>query len=92
MKVLPLLCKRLDLRLARMTTSNGGPVSSRRRKNSVLIYYFRAKYIDTQINKVQSTQGQRRLQKRQLKRGFAMLETLSRLFHLVQFDKSWPIF
>ena len=30
-------------------TLNGGPVSSRRRKNSVVSYYFRAKYIDTQI-------------------------------------------
>ena len=26
MKVLPLHCKRLDLRVARMTTSDGGPV------------------------------------------------------------------
>ena len=48
MKVLPLLCKWLDPRVTRMTTSNGRPVSSRRRKNSVLNQYFRAKFIDTQ--------------------------------------------
>ena len=35
MKVLPLHCKRLDLGVARMTTKNGGPVSSWGRKNSV---------------------------------------------------------
>ena len=35
MKVLPLPCKKLDLRVARMTTKNGDPVSSRRLKNSV---------------------------------------------------------
>ena len=28
---------------------NGGPVSSRRRKNSVPNWYFRSKYIDTKI-------------------------------------------
>ena len=32
-----------------MTTSNGGPVSIRRCKNSVSNWYFRAKYIETQI-------------------------------------------
>ena len=36
-----MLCwKRQDFRVAQMTTENGGPVSSRRRKNSVLNYYF----------------------------------------------------
>jgi len=49
MKVLPLLSKQLDLCVSRMTTSNGGPVPSRRRKNSVFSYYFSVKYIDTQI-------------------------------------------
>ena len=44
MKVLPLHCKRLDLRMARMATENGDPVSSRRRKNSVPYYYLRVKY------------------------------------------------
>ena len=39
----------LDLRVARMTTENGGPVSSRRCKRSMLNKYFRAEYIDTQI-------------------------------------------
>ena len=53
MKVLLLPCKWLDLRLARMTTSDGSPVSSRRCKNSVpnKYYYSCAKYSDTQ-NKV----------------------------------------
>ena len=49
MKVLSLPCKRLDLRVARMTKYNNRSVSSWRRKNSVLNYYFRAQYIDTQI-------------------------------------------
>ena len=49
MKVLPLPCKRLDLRMASITKYNNRPVSNRRRKISVLNYYFRAKYIDTQI-------------------------------------------
>ena len=35
---------------------NGGSVSSRRRKNSVSIWYFRAKYIDIQINCILSTE------------------------------------
>jgi len=48
MKVLPLPCKWLDPLVTRITTLNGGPVSSRRRKNSVPNQYFRAKYIDTQ--------------------------------------------
>ena len=39
----------LDLRVARMTTENGGPVSCRRRKKSMLNKYFRAECIDTQI-------------------------------------------
>ena len=34
MKVLPLPCKRLDIRVARMTTKNGSPVSSRRQTMS----------------------------------------------------------
>ena len=34
--------------VAQMTTLNGTPVSSWRRKNGVLNYYFRAKYIDTE--------------------------------------------
>ena len=50
MKVLPLPCKQLDLRVARLTMKNGDPVSSRRLKNSVTPnQYFRAKYLDTQI-------------------------------------------
>ena len=47
--MLPLLSKQLDLCVSRMTTSNGGPVPSRRRKNSVFIYYFSVKYIGPQI-------------------------------------------
>ena len=39
-KVLPLPCKRLDLRVARMITENGGLLFSRRRKNSVPINTF----------------------------------------------------
>ena len=49
MKALPLPCRRLDLRVARMTTSNGGPVSIRRRKIQCPNQHFRAKYIDIQI-------------------------------------------
>ena len=37
-----------------------------------------------------SRQRQRRLRKRQLKSEFALLQTLSRLFHLVCFVKCWP--
>ena len=48
-KVLPLPCKLPNLSMARMAHKNGGPVSSRRRNNSVLKFYFRGKYIDTQI-------------------------------------------
>ena len=40
MMVMPLPCKWLDPRVTRMTTLNGGPVSSRRRKNSVPISTF----------------------------------------------------
>ena len=40
MKVLPLQCKRLDFHVTRMTTENGGPVSSWRRKNRSLISTF----------------------------------------------------
>ena len=42
-------CKQLDLRVARMSTKNGGLISIRRRHNQVLSQYFSAKYIDTQI-------------------------------------------
>ena len=42
MKVLPLYCKRLDPREARMTTL----------KNSVPNYHIRAKYIDTQLKRI----------------------------------------
>ena len=48
MNVLPLHCKRLDHRVARMTSENGGPVSSTSRKNSVPNWYLRAKYTDIQ--------------------------------------------
>ena len=37
-------------------------------------------------------QGRRRLQKRLLKREFAPLQTLWRLFHLVYFVKCWQMF
>ena len=37
-------------------------------------------------------QRRRRLRKRHLKSEFALLQTLSRLFKLVQFVKCWPIF
>ena len=37
-------------------------------------------------------QRRRRLQKRHLKSGFAPLQTLSRLFHLVYFVKCWQMF
>ena len=47
-KVLPLHCKKLDLRMARMTMQNGGPVSSwRRKKIPSPISTLRAKYLDT---------------------------------------------
>ena len=36
MKVLPLPCKWLDLRVARMTMYNGGPVSNKKRKNLIV--------------------------------------------------------
>ena len=51
MKVLPLHCKWLDLRVAQMTTQNGGPVSSWRHKKIVSpIGNSYAKYLDAQIN------------------------------------------
>ena len=37
-------------------------------------------------------QQRRRLRKRYLKSDVALLQTLSRFFHLVQFVKSWPFF
>ena len=37
-------------------------------------------------------QRRRRLRKRHLKSGLALLQTLSRLFHVVQFVKCWPYF
>lgn len=40
MGALPLPCKRLNLRVAQMATLNGGPVSSRRLKNSALVNDF----------------------------------------------------
>ena len=36
MKVLPLPCKWLDLRVARMTMYNGGLVSNKKRKNLIV--------------------------------------------------------
>ena len=39
-----------------------------------------------------SRQRRRRLRKRQLKSEFALLQTLSRLFHLVYFVKCWQMF
>ena len=40
MGALPLPCKRLNLLVAQMATLNGGPVSSRRLKNSALVNDF----------------------------------------------------
>ena len=37
-------------------------------------------------------QQRRRLRKRHLKSDVALLQTLSRLFHLAQFVKSWQFF
>ena len=42
-------CKWLDLRVAQMTTKNGGSVSWRRRESSIHNEYFLAWYIDTFI-------------------------------------------
>ena len=49
MKVLPLPCKWLDLRVARMTTKNGSSVSWKSPESIVHNEYFFAWYIDTQI-------------------------------------------
>ena len=53
MEVLPLPCKWLERHVARMTTKNGGPVPSRRRKNMMSpprpISAFVLNGIDTQI-------------------------------------------
>ena len=46
---MPLRCK---FRVARMTTYNGGPLSSRRLKNTVPSYYIRVKYIEIEIKRV----------------------------------------
>ena len=44
-----------------------------------------------QINKEHKQQRRRRLRKRHLKIEFVLLQTLSRLFHLVQYTKCWRI-
>ena len=44
------------------------------------------------LNRDVKQQRRRRLRKRHLKSEFALLQTLSRLFQLVQFVKCWPIF
>ena len=43
-------------------------------------------------NKELKQQRRRRLRKRHLKNEFALLQNLSRLFHLVQFVKGWQFF
>ena len=43
-------------------------------------------------NRVLKQQRRRRLRKRQLKSEFALLQTLSRLFHFVYFVKCWQMF
>ena len=50
MKILPLLSKRLNLRVARITTQNGGAISSTKEKwkeSPQFSQYLRSKYIDT---------------------------------------------
>ena len=44
------------------------------------------------LNRDVKQKRRRRLRKRHLKSEFALLQTLSRLFKLVQFVKCWPIF
>ena len=44
------------------------------------------------VNKEREQERQRRLRKRHLKSEVALLQTLSRLFHLVQFVKCWKFF
>ena len=44
------------------------------------------------VNRELEQQRQRRLRKRHLKSEVALLQTLSRLFHLVQFVKCWQSF
>ena len=44
------------------------------------------------VNRELEQQRQRRLRKRHLKSEVALLQTLSRLFHLVQFVKCWKFF
>ena len=43
-------------------------------------------------NRVLKQQRRRRLRKRQLKSEFALLQSLSRLFHFVYFVKCWQMF
>ena len=43
-------------------------------------------------NRELKEQGRQRRQKRHLKSGFALVQTLSRLFDTVQFIKCWQIF
>ena len=45
-----------------------------------------------QLNRELTQQRWRQLRKRHLKSEFALLQTLSRLFQLVQFVKCWQIF
>ena len=44
------------------------------------------------VNRELKQQRRRRLRKRHLKSEFALLQTLSRLFHLVYFVKCWQMF
>ena len=44
------------------------------------------------VNKEREQQRQRRLRERLLKSEVALLQTLSRLIHLVQFVKCWKLF
>ena len=44
------------------------------------------------VNRELKQQRRRRLRKRHLKSEFALLQTLSRLFHLVYFVKFWQTF
>ena len=48
--------------------------------------------VNMNYNRELKQQQQRRLRKRHLKSQFPLLQTLSRLFHLVQFVKCWRIF
>ena len=60
-------------------------------KRSIYNYFMSACWMYEMVTRELKQQRRRRLRKRHLKSEFALLQTLSRLFHLIYFVKCWQM-